>query len=168
MKDPILQRWWQRFEVPDVVSRIKPSGDEMANTKMADWRMEPETRHTLVSFPTQRLSSVASSDKFLIVEHAKTLVLGTHVRRMLTAVVKSVIVSSGRRSHRRRLTASIDTIALLHAPHVLPLWQAYLHLRILLRVNEQVFLATDTPTRAVMLQCFSETTACSAKTCSAE
>ena len=168
MKDPILQRWWQRFEVPDVVSRIKPSGDEMANTKMADWRMEPETRHTLVSFPTQRLSSVASSDKFLIVEHAKTLVLGTHVRRMLTAVVKLVIVSSGRRSLREGLTASIDTIALLHAPHVLPLWQAYLHLRILLRVNEQVFLATNAPTRAAMLQCFPKATAYSAKTCSAE
>lgn len=130
--------------------------------------MEPEARRTLVSFPTQWLSSVASSDEFLIPEHAKTLVLATHVRRMLTAVVKSVIVSSGRRSHRRGLTASIDTIALLHAPHILPLWQAYLHLRILLRVNEQVFLATDTPTRAVMLQCFPETTACSAKTCSAE
>ena len=67
--------------------------------------------------------------------------------------------------------ASIDTIALLHAPHVLPLWQAYLHLSILVRVIEQVFLATETPTRLVMLvmlQCFPLTTACSDETCSSD
>lgn len=64
---------------------------------------------------------------------------------MLTAVVKLVIVSSGRKSLREGLTASIDTIALFHAPHVLPLWQAYLHPRILLRVIEQVFFGDQQP-----------------------
>jgi len=76
--------------------------------------------------PTRRLSSVASSDGCLVTERAKTFVLATHVQRMLTAAVKPVIVSTGRRSHRRRPMVSIDAIALLHAPHVLPLWQAYI------------------------------------------
>ena len=98
-------------------------------------------------------------------------VLATHVRPMLTAAVKPVIVLTGRRSHLGGLIASIDTIALLHAPHVLPLWQAYFHLSILVRVIEQVFLATVTPTRLVMLvmlQFFPLTAAYSDKTCSSD
>lgn len=107
--------------------------------------MKSEARRTLVFHPTQRHSSLASSDEFVIPERAKTLECATHVRRMLTAVVKLVIVSSGRRSLGEGLSASIDTIALLHAPHVLPLWQAYLHPRILLRVIEQVFFGDQHP-----------------------
>lgn len=133
--------------------------------------MEFEARRNLVSYPAQRLFSVASSDGLVAPERAKKFALATHVRRMVAAAVKPVIVLLGRRSHLGGLIASIDTIALLHAPHVLPLWQAYLYLSILVRVIEQVYLATETPTRLVMLvmlQCFPLTAACSDKTCSSD
>jgi hypothetical protein len=48
--------------------------------------------------PARWLSSVASSDGYLAMERAKMFVLATHVRRMLTAAVKPVIVLTGRRS----------------------------------------------------------------------